>query len=92
MAHRRPGPVRRHPSAYVVAVGISPTFYEQGQIVEELQRVRASRVLEVGAFKGETTRLLCRCVRRYDGYVVAIDPMRWASEGKPPVAPMYAGG
>jgi hypothetical protein len=38
------------------------------------------RVLEIGAFQGQTTRVLASAALERRGSVVVIDPMRWAAE------------
>jgi predicted O-methyltransferase YrrM len=52
---------------------------EKRTISEELLAMRARRVLEIGAYRGETTRVLSDAVAREDGYVVVVDPMVWSS-------------
>ncbi|HTL12401.1 MAG TPA: class I SAM-dependent methyltransferase [Bdellovibrionota bacterium] len=54
--------------------------WEKRAIAEAAHSVCARRILEIGAFKGETTALLSRLCARHGGYVVVVDPMRWASK------------
>lgn len=61
-------------------MGMSTTPAEKAFIRHEIFSLRAKRVLEIGSFKGETTRVLSESVAPFDGVVVAIDPMQWASE------------
>jgi predicted O-methyltransferase YrrM len=53
---------------------------ERSEICREISRRDRPRVLEVGAFKGETTRALAEAASERAGYVVVIDPMRWSAE------------
>jgi predicted O-methyltransferase YrrM len=58
---------------------ISTSRFEKRYIRELARSIRARRIVEVGAFKGETTALLSAVAAENGGYVVAVDPMRWAS-------------
>ncbi len=58
---------------------ISTSKAEKRLIAAEARAIRARRLLEVGCFKGKTTAVLSRVAHENDGYVVAIDPMRWSS-------------
>lgn len=58
---------------------ITTTDEEKAYVETMAVVIGAQRVLEIGAFKGETTVRLSRAVRRTGGYVVAIDPLRWVS-------------
>jgi predicted O-methyltransferase YrrM len=53
---------------------------EKGEICRAIDGRDHPRVLEIGAFKGETTRVLAEAASRRGGIVVVIDPMRWAAE------------
>jgi predicted O-methyltransferase YrrM len=53
---------------------------EKHFIRAEVARIGARRILEIGAFKGETTAILCEAVAAQGGHVVVIDPMTWAAE------------
>ena len=61
-------------------MGMSTSAAEKEFLRQQVNALHAKRVLEIGAFKGETTRILSDAVAPHDGVVVAIDPMRWASE------------
>ncbi len=61
-------------------MAITTSAFEKEYIRDEAQRIRARRILEVGAFKGQTTAILSRVAAQNGGSVVAIDPMRWASK------------
>jgi predicted O-methyltransferase YrrM len=61
-------------------MGMSTTAAEKDFLRMQVHTLQATRVLEIGAFKGETTRVLSEAVAPQDGVVIAIDPMRWASE------------
>lgn len=58
---------------------ISTSRAEKSLIDALARSIRARRILEIGCFKGKTTAVLSRVAQDHDGYVVAIDPMRWAS-------------
>ena len=45
-----------------------------------MRAIDAPRVLEIGAFRGETTCVLAEAAASRGGYVVVIDPMRWTAE------------
>ena len=59
---------------------ISTTSHEKRRITALIHSMGARRVLEIGAFRGETTRVMADAVRERAGRVVVIDPMRWSSE------------
>ncbi|MBN8611148.1 MAG: class I SAM-dependent methyltransferase [Deltaproteobacteria bacterium] len=59
---------------------ITTTGFEKGEIARHLRDIGARRVLEIGAFKGETTRVLVDTLAEAGGSVVVIDPMSWSSE------------
>jgi len=59
---------------------ITTSSYEKRFIAEKARSIRAKRILEIGVFKGETTAVLSRVADENDGYVVAVDPMKWASQ------------
>jgi predicted O-methyltransferase YrrM len=59
---------------------ITTSRLEKNLIREQARAVRAKRILEIGAFKGETTAVLNQVANENDGYVVVIDPMKWASK------------
>ncbi len=61
-------------------MGMSTTPAEKAFLHQQIHSLKARRVLEIGSFKGETTRILSEAVAASDGLVIAIDPMRWASE------------
>ena len=61
-------------------MSISTSKAEKRLIAEQARQIGARRLLEVGAFKGKTTAVLSRVAHETGGYVVAIDPMRWASK------------
>lgn len=58
----------------------STTEAEKNELCRTIAELDAPRVLEIGAFKGETTRALAGAAAQRGGYVVVIDPMRWAAE------------
>ncbi len=58
----------------------STTESERNEICRAISALDQPRVLEIGAFKGETTRALAQAAAERGGYVVVIDPMRWAAE------------
>ncbi len=58
----------------------STTESERNEICRAISALHQPRVLEIGAFKGETTRALAQAAAERSGYVVVIDPMRWAAE------------
>lgn len=53
---------------------------ERSEICRAISAIEGSRVLEIGAFKGETTRVLAEAACERGGYVAVIDPMRWSDE------------
>lgn len=57
---------------------ITTSRKEKRYIRERAEAHSAKRLLEVGSFKGQTTRVLSEAAGA-GGYVVAIDPMQWAS-------------
>lgn len=59
---------------------ITTTSFEKREIARHVRDIGARRVLEIGAFQGETTRVLVDTVAEVGGSVVVIDPMRWSSE------------
>jgi predicted O-methyltransferase YrrM len=59
---------------------MATTAAEKEFIRSEVERTGAKRVLEIGAFKGETTKVLCAAAARHGGHVVVIDPMSWGIE------------
>lgn len=59
---------------------ITTTQFEKCEIEKHVQAISARHVLEIGAFKGQTTRILADAVAERGGRVVVIDPMRWSSE------------
>jgi predicted O-methyltransferase YrrM len=61
-------------------MSMSTTAAEKAFLHQQIHTLNAKRVLEIGSFKGETTRTLSDAVAPINGVVVAIDPMRWASE------------
>jgi predicted O-methyltransferase YrrM len=61
-------------------MAITTSSFEKEYIRDEAQRIKARRILEVGAFKGQTTAVLSRVAAQNGGSVIAIDPMRWASK------------
>jgi predicted O-methyltransferase YrrM len=61
-------------------MSITTSAREKISIRAQLESIGARRVLEIGAFEGETTRVLCEAVLPRNGQVVVIDPMRWSSE------------
>jgi predicted O-methyltransferase YrrM len=58
---------------------ISTRRLEKVEIRQHAVDLRATRILEVGAFKGQTTAVLSDVAAAHGGYVVAIDPMIWSS-------------
>jgi predicted O-methyltransferase YrrM len=58
---------------------ISTRRLEKVVIRQHAVDLRATRILEVGAFKGQTTAVLSDAAAAHGGYVVAIDPMVWSS-------------
>jgi predicted O-methyltransferase YrrM len=61
-------------------MGMSTTSSEKVFLRQQIDAIQARRVLEIGSFKGETTRVLSDAVAKRHGVVVAIDPMKWGSE------------
>ena len=61
-------------------MAITTSAREKICIRAQLEAISARRVLEIGAFEGKTTRVLCDAVRARGGYVAVIDPMQWSSE------------
>lgn len=59
---------------------ITTTEYEKSEIVRHIRELRAKRVVEIGAFRGETTRVIADAVAEQGGKVIVIDPMTWATE------------
>jgi predicted O-methyltransferase YrrM len=59
---------------------ITTTDHEKHQIVNYIRAIGALRVLEIGAFQGETTSVIASAVAEVGGRVVVIDPMKWSSE------------
>lgn len=59
---------------------ITTTDYEKREIGNHLDALGAKTVLEIGAFRGETTRVILDSLIQRDGHVVVIDPMQWSSE------------
>ncbi len=59
---------------------ITTTDFEKREIERHVRSVDARRVLEIGAFQGETTRILAKAIPNEGGRVVVIDPMKWSSE------------
>lgn len=58
----------------------STTPGEKSMLASIVRAIEAPRVLEIGAFRGETTRVLAEAAASRGGRVVVIDPMRWAAE------------
>lgn len=58
----------------------STTPGERSMLASIVRAIAAPRVLEIGAFRGETTRVLAEAAASRGGRVVVIDPMRWAAE------------
>jgi hypothetical protein len=58
----------------------STTASEKATLRRAIESYRRPRVLEIGAFKGETTRVLSSAAGERGGYVVVVDPMRWGAE------------
>ncbi len=58
----------------------STTAAEKQTIRSVVSALDKPRVLEIGGFRGETTRVLAEAASRRGGSVVVIDPMRWAAE------------
>jgi len=59
---------------------ITTSRFEKRYIRELARSIRARRILELGVFKGETTAVLSAVAKERGGYVIAVDPMRWASQ------------
>lgn len=59
---------------------ITTTDDEKHQIGNYIRALGALRVLEIGAFRGETTSVIASAVAEVGGRVVVIDPMKWSSE------------
>lgn len=59
---------------------LSTNESERNELCRAIAGFDKPRVLEIGAFKGETTRLLAEVAAERNGYVVVIDPMRWSAE------------
>lgn len=59
---------------------ITTSSHEKKAIAEAAESVGAKRILEIGVFKGQTTAVLSKAAGRRDGYVIAVDPMTWASK------------
>lgn len=58
----------------------STTAGEKELLSATVRAIDAPRVLEIGAFQGETTSVLAAAAASRGGYVVVIDPMRWSAE------------
>ncbi|MBN8615976.1 MAG: class I SAM-dependent methyltransferase, partial [Deltaproteobacteria bacterium] len=58
----------------------STTRGEKELLSATVRAIDAPRVLEIGAFRGETTCVLAEAAAARGGYVVVIDPMRWTAE------------
>ena len=58
---------------------ITTSSREKDYIAAVAERLQAKRILEIGAFKGQTTARLAEVARKNGGYVVVVDPMQWAS-------------
>ena len=58
----------------------STTEMEKDRLARFVSAYQRPRVLEIGAFQGETTRVLASAAMERGGRVVVIDPMRWAAE------------
>jgi predicted O-methyltransferase YrrM len=61
-------------------MGMSTSPYEKDFIRSYLKSGGAKKLLEIGAFKGETTRVLYDATVQQAGRLVVIDPMTWSSE------------
>src|SRR5689334_16064712 len=59
---------------------MSSTDQEKRLIVNHLRLIGARSLLKIGAFQGETTRVLASAIAETDGRVVVIDPMTSPSE------------
>jgi predicted O-methyltransferase YrrM len=59
---------------------ITTSNKEKHYIEEQARAIGARRLLEIGSFKGQTTAVLSRVAGENGGYVIAIDPMMWASK------------
>lgn len=53
---------------------------EKEALARQVMAYDRPRVLEIGAFQGETTHVLASAARERRGRVVVIDPMRWSAE------------
>ncbi len=58
---------------------ITTTRFEKREIERHIRAIGARRVLEIGAFQGETSRVIADALAGH-GTLVVIDPMRWSSE------------
>lgn len=58
----------------------STTAAEKRDITSIISALDTPRVLEIGGFRGETTRIMAETASRRGGSVIVIDPMRWAAE------------
>lgn len=58
----------------------STTEMEKDRLARFVSGYATPRVLEIGAFQGETTRVIASAAMERGGRVVVIDPMRWAAE------------
>lgn len=61
-------------------MSMSTSAYEKDFIRNHLKLRGAKKLLEIGAFKGETTRVLFDATVQQSGRLVVIDPMTWSSE------------
>lgn len=61
---------------------ITTSRREKTYLRDRVEALGAKRLVEVGAFKGQTTAVLSASAP--DGQVAAIDPMRWASRPASP--------
>jgi predicted O-methyltransferase YrrM len=59
---------------------LSTTESEKNALRRAVVAMARPRVLEIGAFRGETTRALAEAAAERGGRVEVIDPMRWAAE------------
>jgi predicted O-methyltransferase YrrM len=59
---------------------ITTSRHEKQVIAAAARSIRAKRVVEIGVFKGQTTAVLSEVTAESGGYVVAVDPMKWASK------------
>ena len=59
---------------------ISTSQFEKKVIAEKARSINAGRILEIGVFKGQTTAVLGQIAAENRGYVIAVDPMKWASK------------